>query len=673
MQELIVKAEDLIKEISFLQGQKTTLLQEKEVIYLKVKEAKEWLVKQPEYEAFLKELQYFLQQENIGKFSEILTSLVQEILKKESKSISLNLDIQRNLPSLRIEALNGNNKEDIYTGNGGSILNIVATGLRLIALHRLGQRRFIILDEPDCWLEVEHVPTFAKIIGQLSSILKIQTIIISHHPYHFFKDYGRVIELKKENNQLYTNIIHDTPIEESNNKDIIKSITLRRFMSHYDTTYMLHPHLTCIVGANDIGKSVISAAMKAVAYNQSADNYIMHHENEAQVIIEFADEHSILWQRFRVTNSENPQKVKYTLFKNNIPLVEPEYNSSDTPVFITKKLDIVAIDDIDVHIGNQKEPAFVLSPNIKASQRAKILSLGQEAIYIQRMLEQVKTLTRENRQIEKEGESRYKIIDNQLSLLHNIEEQLIKAEKLKFQIKEITYKQEQLKQADEFIVNYFKTKEISSLPKLNIEQQIVPIVNFEEQYMISHKLNIFQKISQLDLINTNYSSIGIKDYSETEHFAINLKKCHKISLIPLIKTIDKFSPLENYEPLLNFNKNLILYFNISNIKKINTNVEIANIFDSKQIEQIAKNLKKLSNIKDLNLVRLDVNFSPIDTTDRISIMNDLVHREKEIREFFGRQQKMKIQYNTTLKEIEDFKKIFKNCPLCHQEIKHIHK
>lgn len=413
------RIDQLRSRISFLLGMKSASEAEKTAIEQTVTASKTWLGKQPDYLKFLQHLQSVLHQKNIGAFSELLSYFVKDVLKKD-KDIVLDLYTYRDMPALKIEAMNAGHREDIFEGSGGSIANIVSTGLRLIALSRLPHRKFIILDEPDCWLKPEHVPLFAKIIGELSEQLRIQTVIVSHHDWEYFKHYGRVVRLNDDEPHLHTEIIHDTPFESDGKIDYVESIRLKRFMSHYDTELLLHPYLTCLIGNNDIGKSVFGTALKAVSYGDSSDSYIMHGESEAQVVIGISDKRQILWQRFLETNQDNPKKVKYSLYQDGVKIDE-QYDSHETPDFVVKALKICITEDIDVHIGNQKQPTFLISSDVKPNQRAKILSLGKDSLLVQKMMENVKAKTRQHRQTVKDGEARYSEVVRKLSALDGIE------------------------------------------------------------------------------------------------------------------------------------------------------------------------------------------------------------------------------------------------------------
>ncbi len=75
-------------------------------------------------------------------------------------------------------------QEDILKGQGGSVLNILSVGLRLFALTTLPEqrhRRFLVLDEQDCWLRPELVPRLIRIVKEAGRALGFQVIFISHH------------------------------------------------------------------------------------------------------------------------------------------------------------------------------------------------------------------------------------------------------------------------------------------------------------------------------------------------------------------------------------------------------------------------------------------------------------------------------------------------------------
>jgi len=84
-------------------------------------------------------------------------------------------------------------REDVYRGQGGSVANILSVTLRMFALTTLDparHRRFLVLDEQDCWLRPDLVPKLVKIVQQAGRALGFQVIMISHHDLALFEQYA---------------------------------------------------------------------------------------------------------------------------------------------------------------------------------------------------------------------------------------------------------------------------------------------------------------------------------------------------------------------------------------------------------------------------------------------------------------------------------------------------
>ncbi|MEQ1933600.1 MAG: hypothetical protein ABL962_06945, partial [Fimbriimonadaceae bacterium] len=78
-------------------------------------------------------------------------------------------------------------QEDALRAQGGSVVNILSVGLRIVALQMMSlnqaetHRKFLVLDEPDAWLRPDLVPKLVAIIRDAGEKLGFQTILISHH------------------------------------------------------------------------------------------------------------------------------------------------------------------------------------------------------------------------------------------------------------------------------------------------------------------------------------------------------------------------------------------------------------------------------------------------------------------------------------------------------------
>lgn len=131
-----------------------------------------------------------------GKLSAILernlTLASQEVLGQAIK-LKVSPDFKRGAAILDMHIERDGQPEDIMKGTGGSVANILSVGLRLFALSRLDEkqhRRFLVLDEQDCWLSPDLVPKLVKIIRDAGSALGFQVVMISHHSPALFRQFA---------------------------------------------------------------------------------------------------------------------------------------------------------------------------------------------------------------------------------------------------------------------------------------------------------------------------------------------------------------------------------------------------------------------------------------------------------------------------------------------------
>jgi len=131
-----------------------------------------------------------------------LTHAVREILGQD-RVVSTLREVKNNRLQIHFQIQNQGSEdqiEDIMTGQGGSVCNILSVGLRLIALSRLDQARhrpFLVLDEQDCWLRPALIPKFMQLINEIAARLELQLLVISHHPIDLFAGAAdRIFELR---------------------------------------------------------------------------------------------------------------------------------------------------------------------------------------------------------------------------------------------------------------------------------------------------------------------------------------------------------------------------------------------------------------------------------------------------------------------------------------------
>lgn len=153
----------------------------------------------------LQSLSEQLFQELLAVIEAKLSIALQEVL-EQPIALRAKADWKRETVCVEFHIERNGLQEDILRGQGGSVANILSTGLRLFALTTLpadAHRRFLVLDEQDCWLQPELVPRLVKIIQQAAGELGFQVLMISHHNVATFeRSADRIFELSPGANGL---------------------------------------------------------------------------------------------------------------------------------------------------------------------------------------------------------------------------------------------------------------------------------------------------------------------------------------------------------------------------------------------------------------------------------------------------------------------------------------
>jgi len=166
-----------------------------------LEKVQEYLVLAPKARDTLEELSKALFGKILDEVEMNLTHAIREILGQD-RVVSTLREVKNNRLQIHFQIYNQGNEaeiEDIMTGQGGSVCNILSVGLRLIALSQLPEdkhRPFLVLDEQDCWLKPALIPKFMKLINEIAEKLELQLLVISHHPLDLFAEAAdRVFEL----------------------------------------------------------------------------------------------------------------------------------------------------------------------------------------------------------------------------------------------------------------------------------------------------------------------------------------------------------------------------------------------------------------------------------------------------------------------------------------------
>ncbi|MNR71627.1 recombination protein F [compost metagenome] len=360
-------------------------------------------------------LQARAHERSVGVFDRLLTAILNDVLPEEGRV--------RLLPKFRdnttwldvaIEKMHADADgtparpvlEDILDGNGGAVTNVVSTGLRFASLSRTKNRPLMVLDEPDCWIKPERIPAFINVISQVAEQTGVQTFFISHFDDpSAFSGVVNVVRLARDaQGNPRTEVVHPL-VNQWENDDVpgIRKIVLKNFRKHVHTEIPCFPGATALVGDNNLGKSTcIVSTLKAVAYGESDDSMIRHGCEQAEVTIHLEKGQRIEWVR----NNKRSPAVMYRYFvgDNPTPVHEGRPKARNTaPDWVTEVLGIARVDDLDIQVGNQKAPVFLL--NETASKRAQILSLGRESGHLRTLMKRYEEVRSGDNETVKRGEA----------------------------------------------------------------------------------------------------------------------------------------------------------------------------------------------------------------------------------------------------------------------------
>lgn len=171
---------------------------------------------------------------------------------------------------------------------------------------------------------------------------------------------------------------------------MLTRLTLTDFMAHGRTVLDLGPGLTVLVGLNNTGKSAVVEALRCLATNPAPKHFIRHGAKQATVEAEFDDGIRVVWIRKKAS-------AGYEIHR---PGAEPEkfwkLGKGGVPEDVQRvlRLNLVELDDsrrgsIDVHLGNQREPVFLL--NESPSTMASFFAASTESVHLLNMQQALKT------------------------------------------------------------------------------------------------------------------------------------------------------------------------------------------------------------------------------------------------------------------------------------------
>ncbi len=165
----------------------------------------------------LESLSQKLFEEVLGLLEEKLTIALQEVLEQPIK-FKAKADFKRGSAVVDFSIEREGYPEDVNRGQGGSVQNILSVGLRMFALATLDpaeHRRFLVLDEQDCWLRPELVPRLVNIVDRAAKELDFQVIMISHHDTGWFEKFAdRIYRLSPSVDGVVVAQVNAPPMDE---------------------------------------------------------------------------------------------------------------------------------------------------------------------------------------------------------------------------------------------------------------------------------------------------------------------------------------------------------------------------------------------------------------------------------------------------------------------------
>lgn len=655
-QDLVLKKDQLLKDLISIEIDKKNLTKQYLEWRNEVENAKKRVELEPELKKFLENFQRKEQEKLVGINQSLLTAILQDVIRNDNDERKVVLDIftERGLPALGIyiEKNQQGVLEDVYNGTGGAVANILSLGLRAIALIQSKKRRFLVLDEGDCWIKPEIIPDFIQVINQLSQKLNIQILVISHHDESLLQGIEHRLILEKENGKIKTQWSNgENPVWEDSDEGI-RSIYLENFQSHSSTFIPLSKTVTLLTGVNDLGKSTIVNALRAVFYGQADDTNIKHFEEQAKVVVDFGYS-TLFWER----KLKGKPKEVYVLIDENHGFEDPLHKTEsarEVPEWLEEETGIGLIEGFDIQLGHQKKPVFLLDE--APSKKAKALSIGDETNYVQKMINLSKEDLTQAKSLIKKGETEMEYCYKTLRIYEKHNEFLKDQEE---KIKEIFNKTSNIIENNEKLDLLLKKYQTllnlkAALNKLNLIENVkktsMENINFDLQHNLKDLRKIVLQIKHLNVLKQYSQILNKQSLNDFDGF----KRINKDLLIKALKFIKQNeiyqkNNIKDYE--FNQNKRIVDY---KAINQIHIN----------KLKQNILNIKTLTYLNNINYSLKDFSLNKINK----DLINQFMANSNQIKTLELNKEKTKKELLNT----ENKFKQFKMCPLCQQSLKHNH-
>lgn len=187
-----LSATKLHGRIQQLEGIRIATLRRRNDLQKQSSKIANYLAIAPAVESRLQNLSDQLFGQLVAALEQNITVALQEVL-EQPLEFKAERSIKRGTLCLEFYVEREGQREDIIHGQGGSVANVISVGLRFFALATLDEsdhRRFLVLDEQDCWLRPDLVPRLVKIIYDAGHSLGFQVLLISHHDVSAFTSFA---------------------------------------------------------------------------------------------------------------------------------------------------------------------------------------------------------------------------------------------------------------------------------------------------------------------------------------------------------------------------------------------------------------------------------------------------------------------------------------------------
>jgi hypothetical protein len=186
-----------------LEGQRETTQRNRDELDRQRRDKAEYLAVADEIKAALEQFTEQLFGELVEALQSQLTKALQDVLDQPIE-LKVERGNRQGAVTLTFHVERAGQPEDIMKGQGGSVVNVLSVGLRLLALYGQDEkrhRRFLVLDEQDCWLRPDLVPKLVGIIHEAGKTMGFQVLMISHHDPAIFEKYAdRMYRCRSQNN-----------------------------------------------------------------------------------------------------------------------------------------------------------------------------------------------------------------------------------------------------------------------------------------------------------------------------------------------------------------------------------------------------------------------------------------------------------------------------------------